>query len=124
MNNFVLSYHPFTVNPSAGQVLNHVKINRHIAQYYAPFPGTYLLKSASTAYELNDSLKGFFEVGSYLLIRFESYWASGQLPQDIWNWINSGSIPLPPPVTPSPPPTIWPQGSLGQALAEWGKSKP
>lgn len=98
MANFSLTFNPFTLFPSSGQILNHVKINRFITQYYQPLPGQYLLKSDQSAYILNDSFKGLFESTAYMLIQFDSRLTSGSLPQEIWNWINFGEVPPPLPV--------------------------
>lgn len=99
MNNFILSYNPFAVTPSAGQVLNHVQVSRNVHQYYQPFAGTYIIKSTLSAAALSDSLKGLFENTPYILAQLFPSVAGGTLPQEAWNWLNYGSVPQAP--TPS-----------------------
>lgn len=96
MNNFILTYSPFLVSPTHGQVLNHVKFNRLVHSSYQPYAGTYLLKSDESAYALNESFRGFFEQTPYILMLYSAAHAGGQLPQEIWNWINYGSVPTSP----------------------------
>lgn len=112
MNNYILSYSPFTSFPSEGQLLGLVRINRHVAQFYQPFFGTYLLKSGDSAYVLNESFKDVFENTPYMLTMITSNFASGSLPQEVWNWINFGTVPQP---DVPPPPTA--TGLLGSAIA-------
>lgn len=102
MNNFALTYNPFSLTPSAGQIDNHVKINRAIEQYYQPYPGTYLLKSKESVFTLNETIKGFFEHSSYMLIHYDASYANGRLPQEIWDWINFGFVPVAPALPPAP----------------------
>lgn len=96
MNNYLLSYNTFTLNPTESQLLNHMQVNRFIAQYYQPFMGTYILKSEQQISVVSESLKGFFNGSPYLLTQMFSELAGGSLPNDIWHWINHGYIPAPP----------------------------
>ena len=113
MNNYVLSYQPYGNGYTEARLLNHVQVNRYIVQYYQPFAGTYLLKSDAVAGVLSDSFRGFFEQAPFVLISFLHWQSNGQLPPEIWQWINEGVVPPPPP--PSPPPL---QGLLGSTAAE------
>lgn len=102
MNNYLLSYNTFALNPTENQLLNHVQVNRFIAQYYQPFVGTYIIKSEQPIGTLSESLKGFFNNSPYLLTQLFPNLAGGSLPSDIWHWINHGYIPRPPsPASPS-----------------------
>lgn len=114
MNNFILSYNPMAQFPSEGQLITLLRINRHVLQYHQPFVGTYLLKSYDTAYVLNESFKGIFEHVPYMLTQVNSAFASGSLPQDVWNWLNFGTVPPPPPPTTLPPQVK----SLGSAVLD------
>lgn len=114
MNNFLLTYNTFALNPTESQLLNHVQVNRYISQYYQPFMGTYILKSDAPINILSESLKGFFHNSPYLLSQLFAELAGGSLPSDIWHWINYGVIPPP---APSPPP---PQGTTLAQLAGLG----
>ncbi len=109
MNNFILNYNPFASFPSEGQLLGLVRINRHVAQFYQPFFGTYLLKSYDTAYVLNESFKGVFESTPYMLTLISAQNAAGSLPQEVWNWVNNGTVPDP--YVPPPP-----SGALGALM--------
>lgn len=100
MNNFILTYNPFSVSPTAGQLLNHVQVNRFISQYYQPYAGTYLLKSDQSLSVVNESVAGLFEGSSYMLVHYAAGLSSGALPKEIWAWINFGSVPVPPPPSP------------------------
>ncbi|MEO8722314.1 MAG: hypothetical protein ABI395_02155 [Sphingobium sp.] len=102
MNSFILSYNPFSGNPTEGQLLNHVQVNRYISQYYQPFIGTYVVKSEQSATQLTDSMKGLFENSPFMLTQLFPTTVGGTLPQDVWNWISHGYIPRPPP----PPPPV------------------
>lgn len=93
MNNFILSYNPFTLAPSPGQILNHVQVSRNVQQFYQPFAGTYIIKSDLTAFNLSESMKGLFENTPYLLVQFFPHLAGGTMPQDAWNWINHDFVP-------------------------------
>lgn len=103
LNNFLLSYDTLAGNPSESQLLNHVQINRYITQYFQPFFGTYLLKSNESLLALSDSLRGFFEANRFLLVQLQGGSVTGQMPQEIWNWINYGFVPIPPPAPPAKP---------------------
>lgn len=111
MNNYLLSYNPHLASPTAGQVLNHVQVNRFVRAYYHPFSGTYVLKSETGLPELAGSLRGLFEYSSFMLTQLNSSSVDGTLPQGIWHWINFGEMPPPPP--PPPPPPQFGGGLLG-----------
>ena len=115
MNNFILSYNPFSATPTEGQLLNHVQVNRFISQYYQPFIGTYILKSDQPIGVLTESLKGLFETSPFMVNVLYPNMSGGSLPTDIWHWINYGFIPAPP-----PPTTNALGGLLGAALKRDG----
>lgn len=122
MNNFILSYSTFSAIPTHNQLLNHMQTSRYIDQYYQPYVGTFFLKSDTSPHALNMSLKGLFDTATYTLAFFNPEFAGGSLPQDVWDWLNHGVIP----VTPAPPP---PKAViLGQTLAAMfgddGSAKP
>lgn len=101
MNNYILSYNPYVTFPNETQLLNHVQVNRYIAQYYQPFIGTFILKSDQTIGVLTESIRGLFDNSPFLLNQLFPHLASGSLPQDAWHWVNYGYIPKP---APPPPP--------------------
>lgn len=119
MNNFILSYNLMGAFPKEGQLLNHVQYNRLITSYYQPFPGTFFLKSHQSAYILNESVKGFFDEWPYTLIQFDARFASGSLPTNVWDWINTGIVPPPPP----PPPAKPIPSAIVQALIDAGTKR-
>ncbi|PZU07652.1 MAG: hypothetical protein DI606_16350 [Sphingobium sp.] len=113
MNNYLLSYNPYGFTPTEGQLLNHVKVNRFIVQYYQPFIGTYVLKSEQTAVVVTESLKGLFEQSPFMVTQLFSHLTGGTMPQEIWHWINHGYMPAPPPQAPPPPHENFLGGLLG-----------
>lgn len=96
MNNFILTYDPLTAPPSAGQLLNHMRVNRFIAQFHQPYPGTFFVKSYESAYNLTESIKGLFDTSPFTLIQFNSAYAGGSLAPEIWHWMNYGLLPSTP----------------------------
>lgn len=92
MNNFILSYNPISCSPSPGQLLNHVQVNRHVAGYYQPFQGTYVIKSELSAAGLTESFKGLFEAEPFVISQVWPHAMGGTLPESIWHWINHGYI--------------------------------
>ncbi|WP_132833397.1 hypothetical protein [Sphingomonas sp. PP-CC-3G-468] len=100
MNSFILSYSPFQTTPTEGMLLTIVRINRHVSQFYQPFLGTYILKSEDTANVVNESFRGVFEQTPYMITLITNQWATGSLPQEVWNWLNHGVMPT---ITTPPP---------------------
>lgn len=93
MNSFILTYDALAANPTFGQILNHVQVNRNISQYYQPYVGSYLLKSEQSLGVLNESIKGLFDQSPFMLTQYKSDMTMGALPIEIWNWLNLGSVP-------------------------------
>ena len=116
MNNFILTYNPFGFFPGEARLLNHVQINRYVAQYYQPYPGTYILKSNEGTITLNNSFQGLFQNTPYMVVMFTPTLAGGALSAEAWNWINNGWVP---PMPPAPP-----INALAPALADWSTKKP
>jgi len=94
----------FSVSPTHGQVTNYLEVNRYVSGFYSPFPGTFLLKSAEPLLSLTDSFRGLFEDQPYTLVEFVPSNVNGTLPSDIWQWLNYGVVPAPPPPVTIPPP--------------------
>lgn len=117
MSNYILSYNPLATTPSAGQVLNHIRINKFIDSYHEPFPGTYLLKSVQPPHILNESFKGFFESNSFLLTYTQSNFVSGMMSPEAWQWMNYG-------ILPNFPPTTNIGAGVTDALRALGQNKP
>lgn len=102
MNNYILSYSPFLDNPSEGQLLNHVQVNKFISAYYQPFIGTYVLKSQHHISIVADSLRGLFGSAPHTVSQVFSNAIGGTLPNEVWHWLNHDIIPTPD-VPPSQP---------------------
>jgi len=114
VNNYLLSYNTLSGRPSEGQLLNHVRISRHVTQYYQPFFGTYIIKSDQPIMVVTEGFKGLFEDAPFMLTQLFAHVSGGSLPPDIWHWINHGYVPAPPPPTAPPPPNTL-GGLLGLA---------
>lgn len=102
MKDFILSYNPFEPALSATQVATWVKDCRHIAQWYQPFTGTWVLKSEQHLWTLTDSFRGFFPGIPFLLT--ESGMIGGSQDTKIWEWINTSKLPVLPAPALVPPP--------------------
>lgn len=120
MFNYLLTYNPYLGTPTENQLLNHVRINRFVSQYYQPYPGTYLLKSEQQAAVINDSFSGFFEGSPYMLVLYSAPYSGGKLPPEIWQWVNTGAVPT----ANALQPTLFPRGSLAEAIQNAGRLPP
>lgn len=116
MNNFIFTYNAFLLFPGEARLLNHVKINRYIDQYYQPYPGTFVLRSNENVATINESFRGLFQDTPYMVVMFTPTLAGGALPQEAWNWMNTGWVP---PIPPAPTSNF-----LSNALADWTKHNP
>jgi hypothetical protein len=114
VNNYLLSYSTLTGRPSEGQLLNHVRISRHVLQYYQPFFGTYIIKSDQPIFTVTEGFKGLFEENPFMLTQLFANMSGGSLPPEIWHWINHGFIPAP--AAPTPAPTNVFGGLLGSTM--------
>lgn len=105
MNNFVLNYGYFSFGHDENKLLNFIRYNRLVSQYFQPFVGTFFLKSEAMPQALTESFRGHFGKDCFFLVDFPSWRASGALPPEIWQWLNHGQVP-PPPSAPPPPPAF------------------
>jgi hypothetical protein len=112
VNNFILTYNPLLLFPGEARLLNHVKINKHVEQYYQPYLGTFIFKSREGITTINDSFQGLFQDTPYMVVMFAPAAAGGALSHEAWNWINTGWIPN---VAPPPPRT----NALAAAILDW-----
>lgn len=120
MNNFMLSYNPYAVIPTNGQLLNYMQNSRFVDQFFQPYHGTYLIKSGSAANVLNAMISGLFEGSPYILAQVFSHSSGGSLPSEIWNWLNFGTVP---PVSAPPPAYGRGTNALSAALATFAEKK-
>jgi hypothetical protein len=104
MNNYVLSYNPISPNVSHNQLLQFIKDNRKVSQYYQPFLGTYILKSTESLFSLSESFKGLFDGFPFMIVSFAAWASGGQMPPEIWTWIGHGVFPALQGNVPPPPP--------------------
>lgn len=93
MNTYTLSYNPFETKFSATLLLNFIRENRKVLQYYQPFMGTYIIKSDETLLTLVESFGGQFDGAPFLLSYTSPSLVGGAQEPVIWQWINSGALP-------------------------------
>jgi hypothetical protein len=98
MNTYILSYSPLDEKVSAYQLLAFIRDNRKIAQYYQPWMGTYIIKSQEDLVSLLSSFNLLFHGSSYILSRIFTTQMGGMLTPEIWNWINTDTVPAVPPL--------------------------
>ena len=91
--NFILSYDPISTKFTLNQLNAFIRSNGGTHQYYAPFLGTVMIKSASTLSQLIESYRGFFDGDQFFLAEFPSQNTGGLLPRYAWDWVNSTTPP-------------------------------
>ena len=92
MNSYLLSYNPFGLKVTPSQLLGFIRDNRKIFQWYSPFAGTYILKSADTAYSLSESFRTQFEGDLFIVSAINPPAVGGALPIEVWNWMTVNGL--------------------------------
>ncbi|MEA2999366.1 MAG: hypothetical protein QOH04_939 [Sphingomonadales bacterium] len=93
MNTYILSFDPHQPEFTAAQLHAFIKQNRDIAQFYNPFPGTYILKSELFQRDLNAGFVSFFNGKMFVLAPVTPFEVGGAFPQAVWDWFNTGDLP-------------------------------
>lgn len=101
MNSFIVTYNPYSLYPTANQILNHLDTSKFVNEFYTPYAGTILIKSTYDFATVNKSFLGFFDASMFLVIQFDKSFTNGNLPQEVWTWINFDIIPTPVVQTPN-----------------------
>ena len=89
---YVLSFSPMTTNPNPVQLHTFITQNRDIESWYAPFPGTYLLKSDKALSDLLQPFQNIFHPTNFIITWPSPGFMNGAQPPEVWNWVNTLSI--------------------------------
>ncbi len=88
MNTYILSYNPFEMKISHGQLAIFIKDSKKIFQYYLPFTGTYVIKSVETLQSLAESFREVFEGAPFIVTMAYPTAMGGAQSELVWTWIN------------------------------------
>lgn len=93
MNTYILSYNPFDPRVTALQIHSAIQDSKIIAQYFQPWVGCYILKSIESSMTITQRFQGLFDQSTFLLAQVQPTATGGRLSPEIWQWINTGSLP-------------------------------
>jgi hypothetical protein len=93
MFNFMLSYNPTATNFSAAQLHSFVVNNKHLASWYTPFAGTYLLKSDLPVPTIAEMFRPTFNGAEFIISFIQPTLSGGGLSPEGWNWLNGAPMP-------------------------------
>lgn len=93
MNTYILSYNPFEMKVSHGQLAIFIKDSKKIFQFYSPFTGTYVIKSLDSLQSLAASFREVFEGAPFILTLANPAAMGGAQSQLVWNWVNGHGFP-------------------------------
>lgn len=93
MKIFQFSYNPNVSNLDEETVTAFISENKNISEWSAPFPGCMILKSESRLRDLKDSVARLLRRNSFIISEVGIAGMAGQLPNEIWNWVNTGLMP-------------------------------
>lgn len=88
MNTYILSYNPYEVRISSGQLAIFIKDSKKIFQYYLPFTGTYVIKSYENLQSLAESFREAFSGAPFILTQAYPTNMGGAQSEIVWAWIN------------------------------------
>lgn len=85
---YTLSFPVF--NPNENVFINNILKNlRIIDSHIEVFPGLFVINSSEEIYETSVCLKDIFLERSFLVNPIDIYNCNGNLPQEIWHWIDN-----------------------------------
>ena len=92
-NTFILSFSPYSNDPTPRRILEYVRSHAHTYQYLTPFAGTIVIKSHVFLSELVTSYTAFLSPNDFLLTHANPFFVSGLMQSRYWEWLNSTNPP-------------------------------
>ena len=92
-NTFILSFSPFSTDPTPRRILEYAKSHAHTYQYLTPFAGTIVIKSSANLAQLIDSYTAFLSPNNFLLTHINPLYVTGLMQTPYWEWLNSSNPP-------------------------------
>jgi len=89
MFNYLLSYDPFSSDPTSEKLIEFVRSNTYTIQFLVPFAGTIFIKSHASLRELIPSYTPFLRPTRFTLTVLSPGLVSGLIPLDYWQWLNA-----------------------------------
>jgi hypothetical protein len=91
MKLYAFCYDMFDPKCSPEALLTYVKASRHIDSWASYTPGTVLIKSKLTGYELSEDLRRIINNAFCMCVELNPNNMGGWLPEQSWNWIREKS---------------------------------
>ena len=93
MNQYTLSFNPFSVKITQSQVMTFITHNRFNSSWYSPFFGTVIFKTHLDLLSVTNSLRGIFSGEPFIVSQTFPVSTGGAQDSTIWNWMATGALP-------------------------------
>ena len=93
MNQFTLSFNPFSAKIMHSQVMAFITHNRFNQTWYSPFTGTIIFKTHLDLQSVTNSLRALFAGEAFIVSQTYPISTGGAQDAHIWNWMASGAVP-------------------------------